>query len=91
MGTVKGSPLPGASTAAAAAFRTSIQGLKDVAREWLSEGIDPRDPVVKALMTPMFEEALVKNGSMNAFRTAMVDPWDALCAAADAVEAEDPA
>lgn len=91
MGTVNGRPLPESVGADMAALRASIQGVKDVAREWLSEGLDPCDPLAKGFLAPVLASWLAADGKLAAFREAGIDPWDALCAAADAVEAEDPA
>ncbi|WP_217969012.1 hypothetical protein [Adlercreutzia caecimuris] len=65
--------------------------LMAVAREWSAAGLDPRDPITKALLKPKLEERLAANGTLGVWRAAGIDPYAVLEGAMEAVEAEDPA
>lgn len=75
-----------AAAGPAAALREAEEALEALAREWTAQGLDPRRPVVGAMLRPALERKLEEGGQMAAFRAAGVDPWAVLCAAFDAAD-----
>lgn len=72
----------------ARAMAAARAALLDVAREWRSEGVDPRDPVTRSILRPMLERKLSDAGYLPCYREAGVDPYDVLCGAFEALDGE---
>ena len=73
------------------AWRAARAALMGLAREWHDAGLDPRDPIVKAMLMPKLEEVLARDGTLAVWRAAGIDPYAVLEGAFVALAAEAPA
>nr|DAW28262.1 MAG TPA: hypothetical protein [Caudoviricetes sp.] len=73
------------------AWKAARAALTSLAREWRDAGLDPRDPIVEAMLRPKLEELLARDGVLAVWRAAGIDPYAVLEGAFEALDAEEPA